>query len=226
MVGTVWRAVRDGQLGIQPVALDLGITTKLCITQLPVEGDEDPPRPWRQRWMALSDEELCAGLTQDQVTAAQAEWSVGERPRGKLSMVALLNGDLEPTTDSHTNIAGLLLEDWDEYIPAGRSTTGVSFQYLQPNAQAPQCLLLALPRENSTNVYTAEDMAEILLDTMKLMKARLVDTDAFTDLDADKKVGNIFPSLFLPVDPSHPGWNRTISNIPSIEEWENILKNL
>ena len=40
---------------------------------------------------------------------------------------------------------GLLIDDWTEVIPVKDETTGIAFNYNQPNAMPPQAFALAVP---------------------------------------------------------------------------------
>lgn len=70
--------------------------------------------------------------------------------------------------------SGLLIDDWTEVIPNNEEITGVSFHYNQPNAMAPQALLLAVtPEENGK--WSWDDLVGILNDTLLRVKLRAVE---------------------------------------------------
>ncbi len=124
-------------------------------------------------WQALSDLELVG-------TAGRA--------RGCQSIVALA----QPAF-ALSNVAGFLIDEWTETIPASEVTTGVSFEYNQPGQQAPQCFLLAVPGNFDAPVWGTQHLAGIVRDTMSLARARLV------DLDALPAVASLFPALLFPI---------------------------
>jgi hypothetical protein len=157
----------------------------LKVAQLPFDKD--------QPWLALSNDER-----------NNIKW-----PKGVMSIVSLAPKNL----NDMEQVAGLLIDQWSELIPAPCTTTGISFHYNSPNAQAPQCLLLAVPKPKiEPGDWQIDDVLETVEDTFDLMKIRAVDLDAF------QQVGSIFPALFLPVDPYQPGWQR-VNTIPLISQW-------
>lgn len=164
----------------------------LRVMQLPYDEN--------RRWLALSDEELLKGIEFEEFDT---------RPRGVLSIVSLVPDNI----DFGKKISGLLIDDWSEFIPSDKTTTGISFQYDQPNTQAPQALLLAVPGQlgQKKSGWTPQALQEIVKDTMDLAKVRTVDLDAFRD------VGRLFPALFLSTDPNRPGWERDVT-MPSLNE--------
>ena len=50
-----------------------------------------------------------------------------------------------PTLDPAEPMAGLLVDEWVEVVPASSETTGIAFQHDPPESRAPQALLLAVP---------------------------------------------------------------------------------
>jgi hypothetical protein len=136
-----------------------------------------PPSP-EHGWQALSDSELTG-------TAGRLE--------GSLSIVAI-----GPESFDNGNVAGFVIDDWTETIPAPKATTGISFEYNQPNSQAPHCFLLAVPGNFDKKVWSQDHLAAIVRDTMDLAKVRLV------DLDALPRVTGVFPALMFPIGSTVP----------------------
>jgi hypothetical protein len=93
---------------------------------------------------------------------------------------------------SHTAAySGLLVDEWPERIPSRGGTAGLAFHYEEPQARAPQTLLLAVcPDERP--VWDEEAMLAILNETLDLAKIRTV------DLDSIQEVGQILPGLYIP----------------------------
>ncbi|MCX6251741.1 MAG: hypothetical protein NTX61_13440 [Bacteroidetes bacterium] len=73
------------------------------------------------------------------------------------------------------NFCGLLLDEWVEEIPGKEETTGITFQYDQPNSQPPQTLLLAISPEDGGK-WSWNKLTDILNDTLNRAKKRGVDT--------------------------------------------------
>ncbi len=93
----------------------------------------------------------------------------------KLSLV-VLNKDQLIAGSSGSRTCGLLIDEWIEVIPQKEETTGVTFNYDQPDAEPPQSMLLAVPPEE-TGWWKWDDLAYTILDTMDLYKARLVEPE-------------------------------------------------
>src|SRR5215211_21261 len=92
--------------------------------------------------------------------------------------------------------SGLLLDEWMEVIPVKEETTGIAFHYNQPNAAAPQSVLLAVT-PSITNQWEWDDLVFTILDTMELAKNRAVEPD-----HVDKTYLNqVLPSVFAEVVP-------------------------
>jgi hypothetical protein len=69
---------------------------------------------------------------------------------------------------------GLLIDDWTEVVPAKEAITGLTFNYNQPDAMAPQALLLAVTPQEKGH-WTWEDLVGILNDTLLRTKLRAVE---------------------------------------------------
>ncbi|MBZ5506435.1 MAG: hypothetical protein LAO78_13325 [Acidobacteriia bacterium] len=128
-------------------------------------------------WQALSDAELGTKL----------------RAKGRQSIVSFAPNDF-----SLRCVSGFVIDEWTETIPAATISTGLSFEHNQPGSQAPNCILLAVPGNFRTGVWTEEHLAEIVRDTMDLAKIRLV------DLDALPATAGIAPALLFPISQTTP----------------------
>jgi len=149
-------------------------------------GGDWTEEPIAAQWMALSDSEWRDIYGSAGISASDRL----ERPRGIVSIVGLTPA--AKVDFAAGPVAGLLVDSWDEQIPCDSIATGVSFHYNQPSAQAPQALLLAVPGDrDTTSSWTSDEVFEIVRDTMKLAKIRMV------DLDAMQGVGRFLPAVFL-----------------------------
>ena len=182
----------------------------LRVAQLPFDPEN--------RWLALDDGERGASYDKS-------------RDRGALSIVAAFAAPpdvpvLNPQA-SNMRLAGLLLEQWNEFIPSKTVNTSVSFQYNAPNAQAPQSLLLAVPSQRSALTWEVDELAQIVCDTLDLTKVRAVDLDAMGasgDGQADGQgVGAVLPALMFPADATRPGYDRE-GAIATIQDWLKLLE--
>jgi hypothetical protein len=114
----------------------------------------------------------------------------------RVSLVA----SLPESFDAFAPVAGLVVDEWVETLPSSTETTGLAFHFDQPDARAPNAVLIAVPpdRRKPWDLGTLE---KILLETLDLVKIRAVDTHALTDL------GQFLPALFFTFNPDH----RTVS---------------
>jgi len=86
-----------------------------------------------------------------------------------------------------------LIDEWVEVVPNARQTTGVVFQYDQPDAAPPQCILLAVPPDLD-QPWNLWSLQQVVLETLDLARIRAV------DLDALDKVGHYLPALYFAVN--------------------------
>ena len=92
--------------------------------------------------------------------------------------------------------SGLVIDEWIEIIPTKEQTTGITFNYNNPNASPPQSLLLAVSPE-ITNQWAWDDLVYTIIDTVELAKNRAVEPDHF-----DKTyLSQILPGVFSEVVP-------------------------
>lgn len=114
----------------------------------------------------------------------------GQEQAQALSMVCWAD---EPTRQatSLTQVSGLFLEDWVEFIPDAVHTTGAAIHAESPKAKAPQAILLAVPEELG-EPWTLDRVERTLLDTLDLAKMRGVDPECLGSLS------HLLPTLYLP----------------------------
>ena len=98
-----------------------------------------------------------------------------------------------PTLDVRRPLAGLLIDEWVEVVPNGRETTGIVFEFDQPDAAPPQSLLLAVPPDLGTG-WTLWSLQQVLLETLDLARLRLVDPEAL------EVVGHYLPAAYFAVN--------------------------
>jgi hypothetical protein len=111
----------------------------------------------------------------------------GRPPSGQVSLVGHLPaGPLNPAG----SLAGLLVEELTEVLPAPAKTTGLALHYNQPDAAPPQAILLAVPPRPGED-WTLPALREVVADTLELAKLRMV------DLDALGEAGHFVPATYL-----------------------------
>ncbi len=176
---TVWfqrmARVRDGVARLNHVlgyaeALGSGEKLKLTIAQLPYGAND--------RWVGLP------------LKAKQ------NLPGGKLSIA------VQSTTpvDVRQPLAGVLADEWVEVVPNAIETTGIAFQYDQPNAAPPQTILIAVPPAVDAP-WTVWSLQQVLLETLDLARVRAVDPDALDE------IGHYLPALYFAINTA----NHTVS---------------
>lgn len=141
-------------------ALDAGERLSLTIAQLPYTAND--------RWVALP---LQSGRA-----LSTSRFSLVVQSAGRL--------------DVSQPLAGLLVDEWVEAVPNPSETTGVVFQYDQPDASPPQCILLAVPPDLD-QPWNLRSLQQVLLETLDLACIRAVAPEALDE------VGHYLPALYF-----------------------------
>lgn len=92
---------------------------------------------------------------------------------------------------------GILIDDWVEIIPNKEETTGLSFNYNQPDAMPPQTILLAVNPEDHNN-WSWDNLLHTLEDTLALAKIRAVEPDHIEK----SRYALVLPSVVAEVAPA------------------------
>jgi hypothetical protein len=92
--------------------------------------------------------------------------------------------------DVSGGLAGLVLDDWVEVVPADGATTGLAFHFDAPGSRAPQAILLAVSPDPA-KPWDLDTIEAVLGETIDLAKARMVDLDALPWL------GRFLPATFV-----------------------------
>jgi hypothetical protein len=99
-------------------------------------------------------------------------------PPGRLSLVTCA-----PVPPDLTQfLVGVVIDEWNEVVPNARETTGLVFNFDEPDARAPQAILLAAAPDVS-KPWDLEALESTLLETLDMASLRLVDPDAMVELD-------------------------------------------
>jgi hypothetical protein len=98
-----------------------------------------------------------------------------------------------PAIDIKQPLTGLLIDEWVELVPGTSETTGLVFQYDQPDAAPPQSILLAVPPDLD-QPWNLWSLQQVLLETLDLARLRAVDLDALSEL------GHYLPALYFAVN--------------------------
>ncbi|GEM_PF-1867451 len=96
--------------------------------------------------------------------------------------------------DTNITYAGIVIDEWTDIIPNREETTGISFHHNQPNAKAPQCLILGLTPQ-ITGSWRWNDIVDMLNETFELAKARGLSYEQISGT----ALGQILPLNNMPV---------------------------
>lgn len=109
-------------------------------------------------------------------------------PGGRVSLVALTPGPDLPDFGG-TGVAGLLVDEWVEVVPAAEETTSVSFHLDAPSSAPPQVLLLGVPPAGH-ELWTPQEARHVVDEALALGRIRLVDLGQVPGL------GQLLPAFF------------------------------
>jgi hypothetical protein len=93
---------------------------------------------------------------------------------GLLSLV--VHSALAQTPSLDQPVAGLLIDEWNEIVPKSSEVTGLTFHFDQPNAYAPQTMLLAVAPDDRP-MWDLDTLGATLLDTLNLARTRALVAD-------------------------------------------------
>jgi hypothetical protein len=131
--------------------------------------------------------------------------------QGRVAIAAIATGN----PAAAATFAGLMVDEFIDRIPSTATTAGLAFHFDEPDARAPQALLLAVcPDDRRTWDMTL--LHAILDETLELAKIRGVDLDSLQD------VGQILPALYLPFNLPEPTPSVRLLEV----ETNNVILNL
>jgi hypothetical protein len=112
----------------------------------------------------------------------------------KLSVVISNAGQI--STSPENPKAAVLIDEWVEIVPNVDETSGITFNYDQPDAKAPNTILLAVtPQEKGQ--WNWDDLIYTLNDTLELAKNRAVEPEQLENT----VFGQILPGIMNEVVP-------------------------
>jgi hypothetical protein len=89
-------------------------------------------------------------------------------------------------------LAGIVIDHWVERIPYRDQTAAVAFGYDQPDAEAPQTLLLAIATKDNTRHWNEKMLINSLKSAIHMVKCRTVSPDLICK---DGWTGGLLPLL-------------------------------
>jgi len=112
-------------------------------------------------------------------------------PADALSLLQWLPEGYQPTDPQ----CALWLDEWTETLPQPAQATALALHYDQPNAAAPQALLLVVSPRAQPTAWTMDDLLGAVNETLDLAKKRTVEPAslAFTPL------ATVLPAVVAPV---------------------------
>jgi hypothetical protein len=111
-------------------------------------------------------------------------------------------------------VAGLLVDDWRESVPATEETTGVAVNYDDPSTEPPQSILLAVPPDDADAPWTTETLLRTIHESIDLAKMRGVDLNVVGKPRTDPKhriLGHLLPALTFPHN------TRDVPDTPTVD---------
>jgi hypothetical protein len=169
-----------------------------------LDGDTGAPLAWLQQvgrvretlgWFTL-------GLLYATVPPGGHRLSVAQLPAAE-RWVALALGEREPppaatslvihtteTIDAGGKLAGLLVDEWVDVVPARTVTTGLTFHFDEPGSRAPHAILLAVPPA-PTERWSLDTLAAVVRETADLARIRMVGPEE------TPWFGRIIPALYF-----------------------------
>jgi len=153
------------------------------------------PEAWRENEGTPLDtshvpEELHAYLAQQ----AGAPYKDINRIAPKLALALHTPGGLESVAGDAL-LAGLVCDEWTEFIPDRFQTAGIGFHYDAPGARPPQSILLALPPSLHQENWQFDQVLDVLHEAWDLARLRAV-----RPKDLDGGIGAVLPGNYLPQD--------------------------
>jgi hypothetical protein len=108
---------------------------------------------------------------------------------GRLSLIL----QQASAADADAPWAGLLLDEWTEVIPSTSELTGIAFNYDDPDSEAPQAILIAVPAVPGgiDGHWDLPSLIDTLRETIDLAKIRAVDSELLGAL------GQLLPSIYV-----------------------------
>ena len=160
-----------------------------------------------QKWNALGNDEGLPTIVPMQlpIIGDKPMWLGIEVPDEKyvndaFTYLVAQPDNLPSPDDEKPLVAGIVLDHWIERIPYQEQTAGLAFNFDQPDAEAPQALLLAVSTKDNLNNYWSEDMLlRTVRSAMHLVKCRSVEPD---DLKQYAWTAGLFPLINYTDNPS------------------------
>ena len=90
-------------------------------------------------------------------------------------------------------LAGLVCDEWPEFVPDPFQTAGIGFHYDAPGARPPQSILLAVPPRLNQDNWHFDEVLDVIHEAWDLAKLRGV-----RPRDLEGGLGLLLPGNYLP----------------------------
>lgn len=77
--------------------------------------------------------------------------------------------------ENSSGMCGIVLDEWVEVLPVKEHTTAIAINTDQPDAVAPQSLLLAVPPHNKGDNWDHKELLDVVTGTIDMSKVRLLE---------------------------------------------------
>jgi hypothetical protein len=173
-------------------AYSAGINGKLTQYLRTEKSVDDPVNDWlhgvarvREKLFAFEQASLLSGALRGgelSLTPLQLPYADGQGwlalefdPNQAIDGDSLLYTAHYPAACDFTKpIAGLLIDEWTEVLPAGDDTAGLAFHFDRPDSEPPQCWLLVTPPAGAA-AWKWSDVVAAITDTFDLARLRAVE---------------------------------------------------
>jgi len=122
-------------------------------------------------WVAFSTIDAATGADDPDVDARTDE---GLAPRTRLFGTFISSGDPR----SVEAFTGFIADEWAEQRPSRMQQTGIAINYDSPQSEPPHALLLCEPAGPGSQPWTPETAAEMVAETIGLMKTRALNAQS------------------------------------------------
>ncbi|HVN78746.1 MAG TPA: hypothetical protein VMW38_07095 [Terriglobia bacterium] len=127
---------------------------------------------------------------------------------GRLSLVAHMPMKPALPFPFGEPLVGLLIDEWVEVVPSNVETTGLAFHYDQPNSCPPQAVLIAVPSDETREVWDLDFLDSVLQETFDLAQMRAI---SFNGLGEAVWVEDSLPAGATPLGDGE-SWNWVSTN--------------
>ncbi len=150
------------------------IDTKIHALQLPYQVDD--------QWMGI-------------------EYSKGGDKIAAETLSLVLNFPYDFPATSTKKVCGFIIDEWVEKIPNRKETTGIAFNYDEPQTEAPQSILICVPPTNRAN-WNWDDLISTLDETLETAQLRAIDPDLL-EKSPGSEFNKFLPGIVHPISSDH-----------------------